>query len=59
MRALLDINVVIALLDAGWASCPVTQNDVLRILSQPAFPNHKPVAEVAERLAEACSLRPS
>lgn len=73
MRALLDINVVIALLDvdhlmhaaaqrwlthelhAGWASCPVTQNGVLRILSQPAYPNHRPVAEVAERLAEACS----
>jgi toxin-antitoxin system PIN domain toxin len=73
MRALLDINVLIALLDAdhlmhaaaqrwlgreldaGWASCPVTQNGVLRILSQPAYPNHRPVAEVAERLAEACS----
>ena len=56
MRALLDINVIIALLDAnhvmhacarrwlereletGWASCPVTQNGVLRILSQPAYP---------------------
>ena len=73
MRALLDINVVIALLDAdhllhtaaqrwlsrelhaGWASCPVIQNGVLRILSQPAYPNHRPLAEVAERLAEACS----
>jgi toxin-antitoxin system PIN domain toxin len=73
MRSLLDINVVIALLDAehvmhatatqwlargwenGWASCPVTQNGVLRILSQPAYPNYRPVAEVAERLAEACS----
>ena len=73
MRALLDINVLIALLDAdhlmhaaakrwlvraldaGWASCPVTHNGVLRILSQPAYPNHRPVAEVAERLAEACS----
>jgi predicted nucleic acid-binding protein len=73
MRALLDSNVVVALLDAdhlmhaaaqrwmvqeleaGWASCPVTQNGVLRILSQSAYPNHRPVAEVAERLAEACS----
>jgi uncharacterized protein len=60
MRALLDSNVSIALLDAqhvmhaaaqawlsqeleaGWASCPVTQNGVLRILSQPAYPNHHP-----------------
>jgi predicted nucleic acid-binding protein len=33
----------------------VTQNGVLRILSQPAYPNQRPVAEVAERLAEACS----
>lgn len=33
----------------------MTQNGVLRILSQPAYPNHRPVAEVAERLAEACS----
>ncbi len=73
MRALLDINVIIALLDAdhvmhacarrwlereleaGWASCPVTQNGVLRILSQPAYPNHRPVASVAARLAEACN----
>ena len=71
MRALLDINVLIALLDsshihhapvtrwlsanldAGWASCPITQNGCIRILSQPAYPNAVPVAQVAERLAEA------
>lgn len=71
MRALLDINVLIALLDgshihhglvtgwlsnnldAGWASCPITQNGCIRILSQPAYPNAIPVAQVAERLAEA------
>ncbi|MEB3234840.1 MAG: TA system VapC family ribonuclease toxin [Cyanobacteriota bacterium] len=73
MRALLDINVIIALLDgqhvlhraaqawlecnidAGWASCPITQNGVIRILSQPTYPNSRPAAEVAARLAEACS----
>ena len=56
MRALLDINVLIALLDRahvhhrrarawleadirhGWASCPITQNGCVRILSQPAYP---------------------
>ena len=61
MRALLDINVLIALLDAqhvhhqqatrwmtenidgGWASCPLTQNGVIRIMSQPAYPNALPV----------------
>ncbi len=73
MRALLDINVIIALLDPGhvmhatarrwmerevhhgWATCPITENGVVRILSQPAYPNHHPVAVVARRLAEACS----
>jgi toxin-antitoxin system PIN domain toxin len=73
MRALLDINVIIALLDRGhvmhaaarrwmereidhgWATCPITENGVVRILSQPAYPNHRPVAVVANRLAEACS----
>lgn len=71
MRALLDINVLIALLDAqhvhhrtaltwlqaniaeGWASCPLTQNGVIRILSQPAYPGSVPPAAVARRLAEA------
>lgn len=73
MRALLDINVLIALLDAnhlmhqpalqwleaeignGWASCPITENGLLRIMSQPAYPNPQPVALIAERFAEACA----
>jgi len=73
MRALLDVNVIIALLDAGhvmhraarrwmadeleqgWASCAITQNAVLRIMSQPAYPNAQPVAQVAARLQEACN----
>ena len=73
MRALLDVNVLIALLDAahiahraahawlaceihhGWASCPLTQNGCVRILSQPAYPAHLPTAAVAERLAQAAS----
>ncbi|MFO1266368.1 MAG: TA system VapC family ribonuclease toxin [Rubrivivax sp.] len=71
MRALLDVNVLIALLDAahighakatawlagelrgGWASCPLTQNGCIRIMSQPAYPGARPAAEVAARLAEA------
>lgn len=71
MVGLLDVNVLIALLDAGhvhhalatrwladhldagWASCPLTQNGCIRILSQSAYPNHAPAAEVAARLAEA------
>jgi hypothetical protein len=75
MRALLDVNVLIALLDAGhvhhaaagrwldshladgpaagWASCPLTQNGCLRILSNRAYPRPQPVAAVAARLAVA------
>jgi toxin-antitoxin system PIN domain toxin len=71
MRALLDVNVLIALLDAGhvhhplalawlkreihhgWASCPITQNGCIRIMSQPAYPGALKTAAVAERLTEA------
>ena len=73
MKALLDINILIALLDTGhvmhgiatnwlekeidhgWASCPLTQNGTIRILSQPAYPNSQPATLVVERLAAACS----
>jgi len=75
MRALLDVNVLIALLDAdhashhtasrwlsdhlrqGWASCPVTQNGCVRVMSHPAYPNPMPVRAVMERLSEATSTR--
>lgn len=71
-RALLDINVIIALLDQGhvlhttatrwlqqelhhgWATCPITENGVVRIMAQPTYPNPQPAAAVAARLAEAC-----
>lgn len=71
MRALLDVNVLVALLDAahvhhraardwlarhlrdGWASCPLTQNGCLRILSLPSYPNPQPTAAVAQRLGHA------
>jgi len=71
MRALLDVNVLIALLDAGhvhhvaantwleanieqgWASCPITQNGCLRIMSADAYSRTQPVAVVAQRLREA------
>ena len=56
-RALLDVNVLLALLDAdhvhharvtewlpeglthGWASCAVTENGFVRVLSQPGYPS--------------------
>lgn len=71
MRALLDVNVLIALLDGahvghavatrwlaaevgrGWASCPLTQNGCIRVMSQPAYPGTIAAAEVAGRLGEA------
>ena len=75
MRALLDVNVLIALLDAdhslharatqwfggharaGWASCPITQNGCVRIMSHPGYPNALSVRAIAERLKEATASR--
>jgi toxin-antitoxin system PIN domain toxin len=71
MRALLDVNVLIALLDAahvghgsarawleaniaqGWASCPLTQNACVRMLSQRAYLGSQPPSVIAARLADA------
>ena len=56
-RALLDVNVLLALFDSdhvahdqavdwldiaisdGWASCPITENGFVRIISQPRYPS--------------------
>lgn len=71
MRALLDVNVLIALLDGdhvdhrtarewlaaeirhGWASCPITQNGFVRVVSQPRYPAPVSPAAAIERLARA------
>ncbi len=64
MRALLDVNMLIALGDArhphharaqtwrqaemaphGWASCPLTENGFLRIVTQPSYKNPVPFPE--------------
>ena len=37
----------------GWASCPITQNGCLRIMSQPRYPNPVPVPELTNRLRQA------
>jgi len=68
MRALLDVNVLIALNDQGhihhtlanqwmdqnihfgWASCPLTQNGMLRIMSQASYPNSQPLKVLIEIL---------
>lgn len=75
MRALLDVNVLIALLDQthqhheratawlsahgakGWASCPLTQNGFVRIMSQPGYVRPVAMAQAIELLATACAGR--
>jgi len=75
MRALLDINVLLALLDSdhvdhrrakdwiskeiqhGWASCALTQNGFVRIISQPRYPSPVSPFEAVERLRRATSTR--
>ena len=75
MRALLDVNVLIVLLDAdhashrsalawfgdhargGWASCPITQNGCVRIMSHPGYPNAHSGLEIVQRLHAATAGR--
>lgn len=40
---------------AGWASCPITQNGFVRIVSQPRYPSPVPVAQAVRLLSEACA----
>ena len=72
-RALLDVNVLVALLDRdhvdhqrvrrwidaeivhGWASCAITQNGFVRIISQPRYPCPVPPAQAISRLARAAA----
>ncbi len=71
MRALLDINVLIALFDPthqhhalatewlkhnikhGWASCPITQNGFVRIMTQPNYPRAITLQDAVSRLTDA------
>lgn len=72
-RALLDINVLLALLDRdhvdherarhwldgeiglGWASCAITQNGFVRIVTQPRYPSPIAPAQAIDLLEEACA----
>jgi toxin-antitoxin system PIN domain toxin len=74
-RALLDINVLLALLDSdhvdhgralewlrdevddGWASCAITQNGFVRIISQPRYPSPISSSDAIELLERACNTR--
>lgn len=73
MRALFDINVLLALFDAdhvdhalartwleeeiehGWASCALTQNGFIRVISQPRYPSPVSPSEAMRRLRRATS----
>jgi len=72
MRALLDVNVIIALLDPdhvfherahiwwaanrkdGWASCPLTENGAVRVMSNPNYSASAqfPPADLIRRLQQ-------
>ncbi len=70
-RALLDVNVLLALLDSdhvdheragewldaeldtGWASCAITENGFVRIISQPRYPSPVTPAHAVELLSAA------
>jgi toxin-antitoxin system PIN domain toxin len=75
MTFLLDVNVLIALLDAAhiqhepahhwfaqhgsnaWATCPLTENGVLRIVGHPRYPNGPGTpSAVAPLMSELCRL---
>ncbi len=73
-RALLDVNVLVALMDAdheghesahawfadsgerGWSTCAITQNGLVRILSQPRYPNAVPAAQAVGMLERAIAV---
>lgn len=71
-RALLDISVLLPLFDPGhihhqtarawwgegsaWASCPLTQNGFVRILSQPGYPRPLSTAEAVFALRSLTAL---
>lgn len=70
-RALLDVNVLLALLDSdhvdheraaewldaevhtGWASCSITENGFVRVISQPRYPSPVPPAQAVGLLSAA------
>jgi uncharacterized protein len=76
MTWLLDVNVLIALLDAAhvqhdaahswfgrvghasWASCPLTENGVLRIVGHPKYPNTPGVPAVVAPLVTQLRAHP-
>ncbi|MGH8092975.1 MAG: TA system VapC family ribonuclease toxin [Chthoniobacterales bacterium] len=40
----------------GWATCPITQNGCIRVMSQSSYPGHLSVAEITRRLSSAAAV---
>jgi toxin-antitoxin system PIN domain toxin len=41
---------------AGWATCPLTENGTVRVLSNPAYgANHEPAEQIVQRLRSFCA----
>jgi toxin-antitoxin system PIN domain toxin len=73
MRALLDVNLLVALIDRqhsshlaahrwlaqnlshGWASCPLTENGCLRVLTNPRYPSPVGIGTALEKICVATS----
>jgi len=43
--------------DTGWASCPITQDGCIRVMSQAGYPERMPVVALVERLRQATQHR--
>ena len=43
--------------DSGWASCPITLNGCVRVMSQAGYPERMPVASLVDRLRQATAHR--
>lgn len=48
-----------AVQESGWATCPLTQNAVLRILGQPRYPNSPGPPALVARLVESLIRHPT
>ncbi len=43
--------------ERGWATCPFVQNGVIRIMSQTAYPNARPIGQVIRQVRTICESR--
>lgn len=41
----------------GWATCPLVQNGAVRIMSQPTYPNARPIGQVIRQVSTMCESK--